>query len=96
MGYSFAARLMMGVSYFFNIIEIVILAYCLLSFFAPTTKIFGVLDRILYPLRRPFMPISMRLAQMGFPFDVSILLLLLSMRVLQSLIVRLVQLFMWY
>ena len=44
--YLLGYQILTGLNYFFNIIDMVLLLYCLLSFFARGTRIYAMLDRL--------------------------------------------------
>ncbi len=91
---SIGYRIITGINYFFRIVNLAMTVYCLLSFFARGSSIYQMLDRFFEPLRRPFMPITMYLAQRGFPFDVSIILLWIALNMIQSILTQVIYLFM--
>ena len=94
MMYSVGYRIITGVNYFFRLVNLALLAYCVLSFFARGSRVYQFLDRLFEPLRRPFMPITMYLARRGFPFDVSIILLWIALSMVQSLLTQIIYMFM--
>lgn len=92
--YLLGYQILTGLNYFFNIIDMVLLLYCLLSFFAWGTRIYAMLDRLFEPLRRPFMPITMYMARRGFPFDLSIIFLWIALRMVRTLLTQVIYMFM--
>lgn len=94
MRYEIGYQILAGMSYFFRIINLALLAYCVMSFFARGTKLFALLDRLIAPLRRPFMPLTMWMAQRGFPFDLSIIFIYIALSLVQSLLTQIVYIFM--
>ena len=94
MFYNVGYKLLIGINYFFRILNLVLLLYCVLSFFGRNTKLYATLDRFLMPLRRPFMPISMRLAQMGLPLDFSIIFLWIALGLVQRLLTEIIYMLM--
>lgn len=92
--YQIGYQVIMGLNYFFRIVDFVLLLYCVLSFFAQGTRLYAFLDRIIEPLRRPFMPITMYLARHGFPFDLSIIFVFIALRMINSLLTQIIYMLM--
>lgn len=83
-----------GVNIFLQIIEIIVVVYCLLSWFAsPFSKVMQFLSRIvdpiLSPIRRVIFSIFPRL-----PIDLSPVVLFLLISVVRNLVTRLLYLFL--
>ena len=47
MMYSVGYRIITGVNYFFRLVNLALLAYCVLSFFARGSRVYQFLDRLL-------------------------------------------------
>ncbi|MGI6182853.1 MAG: YggT family protein [Candidatus Fimadaptatus sp.] len=86
MMYSVGYQLMRGLNLFFRVVNMALVLYCVLSFFGRGTRLYAMLDRLFEPLRRPFMPITMYLARHGFPFDLSVIFVMIALNMVQGLL----------
>lgn len=79
-----------GLNYFANAIISLIWVYCVMSWFVrPTNRLYQFLERFLYPVLEPFRIISRKLIRSGFMIDISPVLATLAIRLIMSLILRL-------
>ena len=80
-------NILTGVSYFCNIISALLFIYCLMTWIVrPNSPAYTFVHRIVEPFLAPFRPLSMRLMQKGFMIDITPLLAILALRVIQSLL----------
>lgn len=94
MRYNIGYQMLIGINYFFRIIDFALLLYCVLSFFGRGTRLYALLDRMIAPLRRPFMPLTMWAAQRGFPFDLSVIFIFIALNLVQNLLTQVMYMFM--
>lgn len=70
-----------------SVMETVIFVYCILSWIAPQTQIFGFLQYLLEPFVRPFRPLGRWIMQKtGVPLDFSMMFLIIAIYIAQRLI----------
>ena len=85
MGYVFVQALMM----IFNVLETAIFILCILSWIAPHSRLYGVMDYFIEPFVKPFRPLGYWIREKtGVPLDFSLLFLIIAMRIAQTLIIR--------
>ena len=83
-------QLYVGLNYFANAIIALIWISCLMSWFVrPTNRFYQFLERFLYPILEPFRKISRKLIRGGFMIDISPILATVAIRIIMSLILRL-------
>lgn len=89
-------QIVSGVDTFLNIVSVLLVAYALMSWFMrPDSPIYVFLAKIADPLLMPFRPISRWLINQGFRIDVSVVLALFAIRILRSLLMRLLYGGLW-
>lgn len=82
-----------GFAIFIRILEYVLFAYCVMSWFAsPHNRVYVFLSRFVQPLVRPFRPLSNYLIRRGLPFDTSAIFAFVALSVVLRLLSRL---FVW-
>lgn len=70
-----------------SVLETAIFIYCVLSWIAPQTRIFGLLQYLLEPFVRPFRPLGQWIMEKtGVPLDFSMMFLILGIYIAQRLI----------
>ncbi len=84
------SRVFEGVSMFLNIISMALVVYALMSWFVrPDSPLYRFMSRFCEPIVAPFRPISRRLIEAGLRIDISVILAVAAIRLLQSLLYRL-------
>lgn len=79
-----------GVSVFISIISYALLAYCVMSWVAsPQNRLYQFLARFAEPILYPFRLLMDRLLRRPLPFDISPILAMVALNILQSLLGRL-------
>lgn len=88
-GYPAYVWILQSVNLLFRLATFALLLYALMSWFVrPDNAFYRLLARVCQPMIAPFRPLAARLLGRGIPFDVSYLLALLALQLLQSLVVR--------
>jgi len=83
-----------GVSIFLRLLEVALVAYCILSWVAsPLNRTYVFLSRVAQPLVAPFRRIANALIRRGLRFDASALFAILALEIIQSYLMPL--LFKW-
>ncbi len=79
-----------GVYMFLNIISIMLVVYALMTWFVrPDAPVYRFMSRFCEPIVAPFRGISRRLIQAGLRIDISVILAVAAIRLLQTLLYRL-------
>ncbi len=83
-------QLITGVDNFLNIVSVLLIVYALMTWFMrPDNPVYIVFARIADVVLTPFRPISRKLINMGLHIDLSVILALLSIRIIRRLLVTL-------
>lgn len=83
-------QLLSGVDTFLNLLSLMLVVYALMTWFMrPDNKIYQVFARMADFVISPFRPISAWLIRQGFRIDVSVILALICIRILRTLLFRL-------
>ncbi len=91
MSYQVVYQIVRGVYYFLYILEIAVFVYALMSWFVkPYNRFYVFLRNLVSPILAPFRPLSRKLMERGFMLDLSVLFAILALRLLQSLLPRLI------
>ncbi len=87
MHYFILIKVYQGFDIFLRILQYVLLAYCVLSWFAsPLNRVYVFLSRLSQPLVAPFRPISNRLIRSGLRFDTSVIFAFLALSISRRLL----------
>jgi uncharacterized protein YggT (Ycf19 family) len=93
MNYYILLKVYQGCDIFLRILQYVLVAYCVMSWFAsPVNRVYVLLSRLSQPLVGPFRPLSSRLIRRGLRFDISAIFAFLALYVVRQL---LIWLFSW-
>ncbi len=85
MHYIILQKIYLGCDIFLHILDIVLVAYCLMSWIvSPLNRVYMLLSRMAQPLLAPFRGISNALVRRGFRIDVSALLALLALEFVRA------------
>jgi len=83
-------QLISGVINFLDILSAMLVVYALMTWFMrPDNPVYIVFARIADVVLTPFRPISRKLINMGLHIDLSVILALLSIRIIRRLLVTL-------
>ena len=94
MGAAVIYQIFLGIYRFLSVLEILLVVYALMTWFVrPDSQVYQFLYRFLNPVVAPFRRISRRLIEKGLMIDVSVILAVLAIRVIQSLLWRVYALF---
>ena len=87
-------QIFMGIYRFLSALEILLIVYALMTWFVrPDNQLFQFLRRFLDPIVSPFRRLNERLMRRGLMLDLSIVMAVIAIRVLQRLLLRLAYLF---
>lgn len=79
-----------GVSVFITIVSYILLAYCVMSWVAsPQNRLYQLLARFSEPILYPFRLLMARVMKRQLPIDISPILAMVTLNILQSLLGRL-------
>lgn len=79
-----------GVHQFLRILSALLVIYALMTWFVrPDTKLYRVFYRLCEPLLAPFRPISRKLFEIGLRVDISVILAVLALQIIDNIIYRL-------
>ena len=88
MHYFILLKIYQGCDIFLRILQYVLLAYCVLSWFAsPLNRLYALLSRITQPIVAPFRSLSNRLVRHGLRFDTSAIFALLALSLARQLLI---------
>ena len=88
MQYYVLLKVYQGFDIFLRILQYVLLAYCVLSWFAsPINRLYMILSRVAQPLVAPFRSLSNRLIRRGLRFDISAIFAFLALSVARQLLI---------
>ena len=86
-------RVYQGVSMFLNIVSMMLVVYAFMTWFVrPDAPVYRFMNRFCEPLLAPFRPIARRLIEYGLRIDISVILAIAAIRVLERLLYRLLYL----
>lgn len=89
MHYFILQKVYLGCDIFLRVLQYVLVAYCVLSWFAsPLNRLFALLSRISQPLVAPFRPLSNYLIRRGLRFETSAIFALVALSIARELLVR--------
>ncbi len=90
MSYPVLIQTVRGIHYFLYILEIALFLYVIMSWIVrPYNRFYVFLRNLVSPLLAPFRPLSRKLIERGFMVDLSVLFALIALRLLDSLLPRL-------
>ena len=93
--YNVLYSVLRGVNVVFRVLQAALLLYCVLSWL-PRSRFYEILYRFVEPILTPFRGISWWIMRkLGLPFNITPLLAMLALEVLQSVIVRILYWFMF-
>ena len=94
MDYIIWEKIAQGFSIFLTILQLILVVYSLMSWItSPFNRLYVLLSRMVQPLVAPFRGIASALIRRGLRIDISVLLSLLALQLLQSQILP--RLFYW-
>lgn len=94
MDYIILQKVQQGFDIFLTILQLILVAYSIMSWItSPLNRLYVLLSRMAQPLIAPFRGIASALLRRGFRIDVSVLLALLALQILQSQLLP--RLFYW-
>ena len=90
MGMMVMSNIIRGIQFFFEAIQLIIVGYCLGSWFlSPNNRLYVLLQRFSDPFIAPFRPLAWKLmARTGLRIDLSAIISLFVLRMLNSFLVR--------
>lgn len=89
-------RIYEGVTLFLRVISGMLLIYALMTWFVrPENRFYRLIARFCDPLLAPFRGLSRKLIQRGLMIDVSVWLALLSLRLIEYLLARLLPMILY-
>ncbi|MBR0464479.1 MAG: YggT family protein [Clostridia bacterium] len=90
MGSAVVYQIFLGINRFLSVLEVLLIIYALMTWFVrPDSPVYQFLYRFLNPVIAPFRRISRKLIERGLMIDISVILAVLAIRVVQSLLWRL-------
>ena len=90
MGSAVVYQIFLGINRFLSVLEVLLIIYALMTWFVrPDSPVYPFLYRFLNPVIAPFRRISRKLIERGLMIDISVILAVLAIRVVQSLLWRL-------
>ena len=82
-------QMISGIDTFLNILSVLLIVYALMTWFVrPDNPIYVFVARIADVIIAPFRPVSNWLFSRGFPMDLSVILALFCIRILRTLLYR--------
>ena len=94
MDYMILEKVKQGFDIFLTILQLILVAYSIMSWVSnPFNRLYVLLSRMVQPLVAPFRGIAGALIRRGFRIDISVLLALVALQILQSQIFP--RLFYW-
>ena len=94
MQYIILQKVQQGFDIFLTVLQIILVAYSVMSWIvSPFNRLYVILSRMVQPLVAPFRGIASALIRRGLRIDVSVLLALLALQILQSQLLP--RLFYW-
>lgn len=91
MSWEIASRITLGIHYFLRILSIALWVYAIMSWFVrPYNRVYIFMRNFVSPLLAPFRPLARKLIEKGVMVDLSVIMAWLALRILQSLLPRLV------
>ena len=94
MDYMILYKVKQGFDIFLTILQLILVAYSIMSWItSPFNRLYMLLSRMVQPLIAPFRGIASALIRRGLRIDISVLLALLALQILQSQIFP--RLFYW-
>lgn len=94
MDYMILEKVKQGFDIFLTILQLMLVAYSIMSWItSPFNRLYVLLSRMVHPLIAPFRGIASALIRRGLRLDISVLLSLLALQILQSQLLP--RLFYW-
>jgi uncharacterized protein YggT (Ycf19 family) len=94
MDYIILEKVQQGFDIFLTILQLILVAYSIMSWItSPFNRFYVLLSRMVQPLVAPFRGIASALIRRGLRLDISVLLALLALQILQSQLMP--RLFFW-
>jgi len=86
-----AFQIVMAISLFLRILSIALWVYVIMSWFVrPYNRVYIFVRNLVAPLLAPFRPIARKLMESGVMVDLSVVMAWIALRILQSVLPRLV------
>jgi YggT family protein len=87
-------KILQGLGLFFRIVDGLIVAYVVMSWIVrPTNSLFRIVSTMLQPIFAPFRPIARKLLEKGLMVDITPILAIFALQILQNLITYLFEMF---